>query len=489
MEKRRGYSMVSSAYKIEPLDDKHQSLKRDFEWFSMPIQEVFENDLRLEAEVYTTDVEKARLTILNNQFGSISLSKLINTNHCPRFKRIFVGKSKLPIYQPSQIKELNPSPAAYISGKTNTDIDKLRVIKGQILMTCSGTVGKVTLVSKTLDNYIFSHDLLRINIINAIDTGYIYAYFLSDIGRLIIQANNYGAVIKHIEPEHLLKAPIPNAPLLLKQKIHELIVESFSLRDKSNELLVEAQALLKKSLKLPSIDSFSKKENSNVPHTFNVNIVKLNGRLEASYHHPVAKAIEKHLNDNAKRVTFLSNENIVSSISLPGRYKRHYVQPEYGVPFIGGKELLELDPRGGKFLSLKLHGERISNELILEENMILITRSGTIGKVNIVPEHWSGWTASEHLLRVMPTSSNWAGYLYAWLSSEWALPLIRRHTYGAVVFEIDQYQLSQVEIPLIDEKIMLEINELVLSANKLRTKAFNAEQSALDILNNDVLCV
>jgi hypothetical protein len=29
-------------------------------------------------------------------------------------------------------------------------------------------------------------------------------------------------------------------------------------------------------------------------------------------------------------------------------------------------------------------------------------------------------------------------------SSEWALPLIRRHTYGAVVFEIDQHQLAEV---------------------------------------------
>ncbi|MEQ5390961.1 restriction endonuclease subunit S [Proteus terrae] len=477
----------SSAYKIEHSNDKSQTLNQDFEWISVPLQEIFENDLRLEAEVYATKAEKARLLVLDGQFGFALLSEFVQTNHCPRFKRIFVHKSNLPIYQPSQIKELNPTPAAYISEKTNTDINKLRVKKGQILMTCSGTVGKVIIVSNTMENYIFSHDLLRINVKNESDLGYLYTYFLSEIGRLIIQANNYGAVIKHIEPEHLYRVPIPNAPLILKQKINDLIIDSFGLRDRSNELLKDAQALLRKSLNLPDFDDFSGKENSSEAYAFSVNSSDLNGRLEANYHHPTAQKIIQHLNIHAMHMTKLADKNIVNSIILPSRFKRYYVEPEFGVPFIGGKEILELDPRGEKYLSFKQHNDLISTQLALKNNYILITCSGTIGKVTLVPEHWEGWAASQHLLRVIPASSKWAGYLYTWLSSEWALPLIRRHTYGAVVFEIDQHQLSQVEVPLVDENVMMKINELALSANELRTRAFNAEQAALDILNKDIL--
>ena len=158
------------------------------------------------------------------------------------------------------------------------------------------------------------------------------------------------------------------------------------------------------------------------------------------------------------------------------------------MPFIGGKEILELDPRGEKFLSLKHHGERIAEELTLLENMILVTRSGTIGKINLVPKHWQGWAGSDHLLRAIPASAEWAGYLYAWLSSEWALPLIRRQTYGAVVFEIDQYQLAEVPVPLLaDLALMHEINTLVLRANELRYTAFIKEQEALRLFNEDVL--
>ena len=70
----------------------------------------------------------------------------------------------------------------------------------------------------------------------------------------MIETNNYGAVIKHIEPQHLNHIPIPNPPPILKQTIHNLIEESFKLRDESNELMDEAQALLKEALQLPDVE-------------------------------------------------------------------------------------------------------------------------------------------------------------------------------------------------------------------------------------------
>ena len=240
--------MVNSAFRIESVDEYIANHQSRINWVSLPIHEVLHGDLRLEASVYATEAEKAKLTVINNKFGVISLAELIYTNHCPRFKRVFVDKSDLPIYQPSQIKELNPSHAAYISDKTSTDLDALRVKKGQILMTCSGTVGKVTLVSNTMDNYIFSHDLLRINVKNERDIGYLYTYFLTELGRLIVSANNYGAVIKHIEPSHLLSVPVPNAPLLIRKLCNEKIEESFRLRDLSNNLLEKANKILKEKL-------------------------------------------------------------------------------------------------------------------------------------------------------------------------------------------------------------------------------------------------
>ncbi len=46
-----------------------------------------------------------------------------------------------------------------------------------------------------------------------------YTPFLkSKVGNKILLTNSYGAVITHIEPEHLATVPIPNAPDVFKNK-------------------------------------------------------------------------------------------------------------------------------------------------------------------------------------------------------------------------------------------------------------------------------
>ena len=123
-------------------------------------------------------------------------------------------------------------------------------------MTCSGTIGKVSFVSDTMDNLIFSHDLLRINSKNPSDAGYVYAYLKSKVGNKILLTNSYGAVITHIEPEHLASVPIPNAPDPLKLKIGNLITQSYAFRDESNALIDKATQLLIDELQLPAIEDF-----------------------------------------------------------------------------------------------------------------------------------------------------------------------------------------------------------------------------------------
>ena len=156
--------------------------------------------------------------------------------------------------------------------------------------------------------------------------------------------------------------------------------------------------------------------------------------------------------------------------------------------FLGGKQITELNPNGKKYLSASYHSERIESQLTLRENMIVITCSGTVGKVNIVPEHWDGWTASQHVIRVMPRNDDIAGYLYAWLSSDYAQPLISRYIYGSNVDEIDAKQVSSILLPLLHSRDeQRTINQKVLDANKKRAEAYHLEQRALTILNEKVL--
>lgn len=464
-----------------------------FKWIPIAVQEFIEKEYRLDASVYDIEGRQAREDLKKCKWPIVNLcgdAGLAIAYHRPRFKRIYVEKSDYPIYQPAQVNELYPKPSAYISDKTRTNIDALRVKKGQVLLTCSGTIGNCTYVRNTLDNQIFSHDLIRVEPRDY--SGFVYAYLKSKIGFLITNSNSYGAVVSHIEPEHLKNVPIPNPPPILKREIHNLIEESFKLRDESNDLMDEVQILLKKALQLPDIEKLQNKsklfDKEAKFRNYSVLLSELDNRFDGSYHIPVVQVIEKHLRKFAKEVTRVGDSRITQSVILPGRFKRVYVQEGNGVVFFGGKQIYELDPKNKKYLSLTHHAERIKKELLLQENMTLITCSGTIGKVTIIPEHWEGWTANQHIIRVVPAGEHVAGYLYSWLSSDYAYPLITRYTYGAVVDEIDDKQVSQISIPLLqDDYMQKQINDEVLESNQKRAKAYEIEQKALNILNKEVV--
>jgi type I restriction enzyme S subunit len=477
--------MVATTAYTSPVTWDAPTKPQAFSWVSVPVQDIFAGGLRLEASVYATEVQDSKLLIAQCKYGAIPAKEFISSCfYSGRFKRAYLPKKAglKGFIGSAEMLAINPEPVKWMLPQSETAVKE-----GQLLLSRSGTIGNVTLVNKTLEKFLVSEHAIRIEAKNSV--GYLYAFFKSKTGRSIVESLIHGAVIHQIEPSHLLGILIPNAPLLLQSHIHHTVTESFNLRDESNELIALAQAKLQAALSLPSVEELNPPANAdNGLRCFSVAVGNLNHRLEANYHNPLAQAITQHLEQHAAQVLELGDGKLTRKITLPGRYKRVYVDEKQGVPFLGGKEVLELDPRGEKYLSLKHHGEQIATELTLEENTILITRSGTIGKVNIVPKHWQGWAGSDHLLRVVPISEQWAGFLYAWLSSEWALPLIRRQTYGAVVFEIDQHQLAQVPVPLLaDTTLMQEINALVLRANELRYTAFTKEQEALRLFNEEVL--
>lgn len=477
------------AHKLQPEEiERINPLTPDpLKYTSVALSEVYSNNTRLEASAFNLEAKAAKYKVEHCKYGFVHLwgeDGLVKDAFVrSRFKRIYVEKGEgIPFFQPSSITEIYPKTTKYISENTDVDIDGLKVKKGMLLMSVSGTIGKCSIVGKTLDNKVFSHDLLRLFGKNEYDVGYIYAYFCTPIGQQMLQTNNYGAVVQHIEPEHLKNIIIPNAPDPIKRKIHNLVVESYDLRDKSNELIDEAEKILYEELQLPPIEQlkptyFDKDVNL---RNYTTKLSELNLRLDCSYHTPICTTILNLLKKNANEIRYCGDSNITQDVALPTRFKRTYVEATHGTKLIGGKQINELNPSSEKYLA---HSD-IDDELKLKENSILITRSGTIGKTTIVPRHWTNWIGSDHIIRIIPASDQIAGYLYCWLSTKYALQLIKRNTFGAVVDEIDTTQVQNIEIPLLkNEMKQKEINDKVLQANELRYQAYLKEQDAITIMN------
>lgn len=464
--------------------------KDDISWSSVSLSEVLGKGKRFEASVFDLECKHARNIVENSIYGSSEINidrDLIECYTRSRFKRIWLEKSEYPIYQPTSMLDVYPKSDGYISKLTNTNIEALKVSLGQILITCSGTVGNISFVSETLNGKIFSHDLLRVKFKKEYDNGFFYAFLKTYVGKQILKSNKYGSVISHIEAEHMNEVLVPLAPLNLKKKIHDLIIDSYANRDESNRLIDEATQIMIDQLELPPIDDLKKEtfSYSKEVNSFSIKLSDLNGRLESNYHLPIIKVLENHLREKADLVK-LENKEITEHIVLAGVFKRNYVQKGHGYPFLGGKEITQLSPETDKYLSKITHKKRYEKELRVKENWILVTDRGTIGKVVIVPKHMENMAVSQNVLKIVPKI--YPGYIYCFLNSDYGQILIKRQSYGSVVNMIDDSSLGDVQIPIIkDREIVKKIDCLVLEANELRYQAYKQEQKAIEIMNREVL--
>ena len=482
----------SNLAKVEDL--KYEDLIEDennIKWCSVSLLDVIENRKRLEASVFDIETKKAIKVINNNKWEVTKLitkeeeSLVKKAYYGSRLKRNYIDKYRddaIGFIGSSEMLDIKPEPVKFMS-KNDTKINEVKVKENTILISRSGTIGKIAFVNKTLSKLLVSEHAIRLECNE--HPGYIYAYLKSEIGQLIIKSKRYGAVIQEIEPEHLAEIPIINASNNIKNKIDKLIKKSYSLIDESNELLDKAERLLIEELKFPQIRELLSEDK---PEVFNMKLSYINNRFDVSYHLPVVEKINEYLIKNSKEVLKLKDKKIVKKIILAGVFKRTYVEKDEGIPFLGGKEITQFSPEIEKFLSKSKHKGRYEKELKVKENMILVTDRGTIGTVAMVPKNFENWAVSQNVLKIETTNNEIAGYLYVFLNSEYGKILIRRETYGSVVDMIDDKSLGNVNIPILkDNQKQKIINDLALKANKLRYEAYELEQEALKIMNKEVI--
>ena len=92
-------------------------------------------------------------------------------------------------------------------------------------------------VREEMEGLACTEDVLRVVPNTAkIPSGYLYAYLSSKFGIPLIASGTYGAIIQHLEPEHISGLPVPRFGAALEKKIHDLIEEAGSLRSDASSL-------------------------------------------------------------------------------------------------------------------------------------------------------------------------------------------------------------------------------------------------------------
>lgn len=96
------------------------------------------------------------------------------------------------------------------SKKQKDIIQGLKVRQGDILISRSGTIGKVTYATKNLaDIYVVSDDLIRVRAKDKKLQLYLLAFFMSSTALSLMKLDEYGSIQQHLQPRHIQEMPIP----------------------------------------------------------------------------------------------------------------------------------------------------------------------------------------------------------------------------------------------------------------------------------------
>lgn len=172
--------------------------------------------------------------------------------------------------------------------------------------------------------------------------------------------------------------------------------------------------------------------------------------------------------------------SVTSAIFNGPKFSRTFVDdPAYGVRFLGGSDLLSADFSDLPLLSrAQAYGKQLRH-LEIKPGMTLITCSGTIGKMAYARPEMEGIWSSQHIMKVVPNPEVIpSGYLYAFLSSRFGVPLVVSGTYGSIIQSIEPAHITGLSVPRFGDDIEQEIHQLVEAAARLRSEASELRNSA-----------
>jgi type I restriction enzyme S subunit len=483
VEEKGGTRMVTYAFKSdytpEIPDDESEKLST-----TIKLSEVLAAGVRLEASAFSIEAHNAVTALTNSDLPLIPLygkEGLCQGGYYPhRFKRVYVSPEKgVPFLSSSEIISLRPKTNNFVSKNYTLKLDRLLPEKWDVLISRSGTIGNIGLATETFIGNALSEHVIRLQANEPETAGYVAAFLRSRYGRPQLIQGTFGSVVDQIEPEHLERVLIPDLPPIRRIEIGRLMCQAGELRDEANHLLDEADRLLHERLNLPYLKDIALRGSASFTTTIKAS--QLMGRLEASFHNPEAIAAEKQLAQLPVEITKIGDQRITKEVRAITKFRERTYVDKGGIPMLSSKQLFQVDPIDVKKLAKGAHTKDLP-EIQLEENMIAVTRSGTIGKVQIIPKYMAAWTASEDATRILASDDINAGYLYAWLASDYGYCLMTRCSYGSVILEVDKEMLASVHIPLPEPAIRNEIGDLVLKANQLRDQAWRSEQEAISKL-------
>jgi type I restriction enzyme S subunit len=366
----------------------------------------------------------------------------------PQFVRRYVEspESGVPFITGSSMQLADLSNLSLLS-RRDAHGPKLRHLElqpGMSLISCSGTIGRMAYARADMKGVWSSQDVLKIVADpRKIPSGYLYAYLCSRFGIPLVVSGTYGAIIQHLEPEHIAGLPVPRLGDALEHEIHTLVEEAAGLRTKASGQFHAAIADFEHAAGLPSSARLCAAGNNSFVV---VQSTCLQGRMDTNFHRAYHhSALQPFASGEVPAVTVA---RFARSTVEPVRFKRiEHDDADHSIPFFGTGSLADSDPKPLYSIS-RFPG---IDAYLVDARSVLIPRSGQIHGVIGTAFQPIGMVlkaaVTEDAIRVTCASEEEAGYAFLALRSEWGRRQLKARAFGGSIPHLDVNNVGAVLIP------------------------------------------
>jgi restriction endonuclease S subunit len=359
----------------------------------------------------------------------------------------------------------------YINFDSSEISKNIQLKKGNILLTRKGTFGYAIALDKDYD-FVISSEVFYIELKqDCINPKFLEIFFNSEIGQAQFDKNKIGAIMGSLSQEAVRELKIP-CPSFEIQNLIVSIYEKYIEQKQKNE--AEAEKLLS------SIDDYLLKElgiilpeppeNTLKNRMFISTIKSISGnRLDPFYHQ--VKFTETI--NSIKKSKFKNDliQHLIVDLKN-GIEVREYV--EVGIRYLRVTDLTKngINNKSPKFVA---SDNEIPDRIKLNTDCILVSRSGSLGLVNIVDDETINSILSSHIFKLeLNTGLVLPIYMEAFLRSTIGQIQIFRNNNGGVIPEINQDALKSIIVvvpPLdIQKEIAKHITDIRNKAQQLKDR-------------------
>ncbi len=465
-------------------------MRRKFQCKAIPSTWLENNGRRLDCGPYMSGAIEA-IELLKNHLTEPLRNLTAGHNggifNGPRFPRIYVrdpacGK---PFLGSTDILQGDLTNMHLLSNKQVAANQALLIDEGWTLITCSGTIGRMSYARPAMKGMAGSQHFMRVAPdAKKIKPGYLYAYLSSRFGIPIVISGTYGAIIQHIEPHHLEDLPVPRLGKI-EDQAHGLIEQAATLLGVYQSNINRATRHFFEVVGLRDITI-------NEWHSWGTDIgftATFDGptSLRALNYNPrYQRIINKIKSVSWKPLADLCNPD---SIKRGGRFLRVDGEPEFSYMMVGQKQIFWLRPEG-RWIGKKF----LSEDLIGKPGTTLIAAVGTLEDSEKYCRSEFIWgkgaerAYSEHFYQVLPIDDVMpSGCLFAFMRSETAFRMLRSISYGTKLQVQRPDYLRDMPIPYPESKEEREsIHKLIIEAYESRDRAIELEDEARTLVERTI---